>query len=70
MRSFLINKNLSLYYVLKRKIGKKQGLVVASSIEKALLVFGREKMPGSDKNGVAAEEQKLKCKDNYIEIKG
>ena len=45
MRSFLINKNLSLYYLLRKKIGKKQGLVVASIIEKALLIFGREKMP-------------------------
>ena len=44
MRSFLINKNLSLYYLLRKKIGKKQGLVVASIIEKALLIFGREKM--------------------------
>jgi hypothetical protein len=47
MRSFLINKNLSLYYLLRKKIGKKQGLVVASIIEKALLFFGREKMPVS-----------------------
>ena len=45
MRSFLINKNLSLYYLLRKKIGKKQSLVVASVIEKALLFFGREKMP-------------------------
>ncbi len=51
MRSFLINKNLSLYYLLKKKIGKKQGLVVASAIERALLLFGREKMPGFNKNG-------------------
>ncbi len=58
MRSFLINKNLSLYYLLRRKIGKKQGLVVASTIEKALLLFGREKMPGFNTNGVAAEKQK------------
>ena len=59
MRSFLINKNLSLYYLLKRKIGKKQGLVVASTIEKTLLIFGREKMPVFNKNGMAAEKQKL-----------
>jgi len=30
---------------LKRRIGKKQGLAVASTIEKALLIFGREKIP-------------------------
>jgi hypothetical protein len=59
MRSFLINKNLSLYYLLKRKFGKKQGLVVASTIEKALLIFGREKIPVLKKNGMAAEEQKM-----------
>jgi hypothetical protein len=46
MRSFLINKNLSLYYLLKRKFGKKQGIAVASTIEKALLILGREKMSG------------------------
>jgi hypothetical protein len=57
MRSFLINKNLSLYYLLKRKFGKKKGLAVASSIEKALLIFGREKMPGFNKNSRAAEKQ-------------
>ena len=45
MRSFLINKNISLYYLLRRRIGKRRGLVVASMIEKALLFFGREKMP-------------------------
>ncbi len=58
MRSFLINKNLSLYYLLRRKIGKKQGLVVASTIEKALLIFGREKVPGFNKNGTTVEKQK------------
>ena len=53
MRSFLINKNLSLYYVLRRKIGKRQGFRVASIIQKALLLFGREKIPGFNKNGVS-----------------
>jgi len=46
MRSFLINKNLSLYYTLRRKIGKKHALVLACTIERALLIFGREKMRG------------------------
>jgi len=58
MRSFLINKNLSLYYLLKRKIGKKQGLAVASTIEKTLLIFGREKIPVLNGNGMVAEQQK------------
>jgi hypothetical protein len=59
MRSFLINKNLSLYYLLRRKIGKKQGLVVASTIEKAILILGREKIPVLNKNGGVTEKQKL-----------
>ncbi len=50
MKSFLINKNLSLYYLLKRMIGKKWGFVVAGSIEKALLIFGREELPNIVKN--------------------
>ena len=59
MRSFLINKNLSLYYLLKRRIGKKQSLAVASTIEKVLLIFGREKIPLLNKNSMVAEEHKL-----------
>jgi len=42
MRSFLINKNLSLYYWLKKRIGKKRAFWVANTIEKGLLIFGRE----------------------------
>ena len=59
MRSFLINKNLSLYYLLKRIIGRKQGLLVAIAIEKTLLIFGREKMSCFNKNKMVAEKQKL-----------
>ena len=58
MRSFLMNKNLSLYYLLRRKFGRKRGLVVASTIEKALLIFGREKMPGFNENGMTSEKRK------------
>jgi hypothetical protein len=36
MRSFFINKNLSIYYRLKMRIGKK------GVFEKVILVFGRE----------------------------
>ncbi len=60
MRSFLMNKNLSLYYLLKRKIGRKQALVVAIIIEKALLIFGRERIPGFNKNRMVAEKRKSK----------
>jgi len=45
MRSFLINKNLSFYYWLKRKVGKKWAYRVANSIEKTILLFGREIRP-------------------------
>jgi hypothetical protein len=44
MRSFLLNKNLSLYYWLKKRIGKRGGFWVANSIEKVILIFGREQV--------------------------
>jgi hypothetical protein len=46
MRSFLINKNLSLYYWLKKKIGKRKALRIATGIEGVILIFGREEPPG------------------------
>jgi hypothetical protein len=42
MRSLLINKNLSFYYWLRRRIWKKVSLKVANTIEKVILIFGRE----------------------------
>lgn len=45
MRSFLINKNLSFYYWLKKRTGKAVALAVANTIEKIILIFGRERMP-------------------------
>jgi len=42
MRSLLINKNLSFYYWLRKKIGKKVAFKVANTIEKVILIFGRE----------------------------
>jgi hypothetical protein len=44
MRGFLINKNLSLYYRLKKRIGKRRAFWVANTIEKFILIFGREQM--------------------------
>jgi hypothetical protein len=44
MRSFLINKNLFLYYWLKKRIGKREAFWVANTIEKGILIFGREQM--------------------------
>jgi hypothetical protein len=57
MRSFLINKNLSLYYWLKNRIGKKRALGVAGTIEKVILKFGREVVPYSNENWVHTQEQ-------------
>jgi hypothetical protein len=45
MRSFLINKNLCLYYWLRKRIGKRRALSVANTIEKGILIFGREAVP-------------------------
>jgi len=45
MRSFLINKNLSLYYRLKKRIGKRIAFEVVNTIEKIILIFGRERIP-------------------------
>ena len=44
MRSFLINKNLSLYYWLRKRIGKKEAFRVVNIIEKIILIFGREQV--------------------------
>jgi hypothetical protein len=44
MRSFLINKNLSLYYWLRKRIGKREAFWMANTIEKGILILGREKM--------------------------
>jgi len=57
MRSFLINKNLSLYYWLKKKIGKKWALRVANAVEKTILIFGREIMPYFNRDGMLSDEQ-------------
>ena len=48
MRSFLINKNLSLYYWLKQKIGKGAAFFLANTMEKVILVFGREQVKERD----------------------
>jgi hypothetical protein len=42
MRGFLINKNLCLYYWLKKRVGKEWALRLAGSTEKLILIFGRE----------------------------
>jgi hypothetical protein len=50
MRGFLINKNLCFYYLLRKRIGKIWAFRVANSIERAILVFGREGIPDSDRD--------------------
>ena len=42
MRSFLINKNLCFYYWLRNRVGKRRASQVATVIEKAILILGRE----------------------------
>jgi hypothetical protein len=59
MRSFLINKNLAFYYWLKKRIGKGSAFWVANTIEKAILIFGREEMPYFDKNGMLTEPKEM-----------
>jgi len=57
MRGFLINKNLCVYYWLKKRIGKTQALRVANAIEKTILILGREATPHSNRNGTLNKEQ-------------
>ena len=45
MRSSLINKNLCFCYWLRKIIGKKGALWVTDTIEKVILIFGREVIP-------------------------
>lgn len=45
MRGFLINKNLCLYYWFKKRMGNKGALWIANTIQKVILVFGREQLP-------------------------
>jgi hypothetical protein len=48
MRGFLINKNLSFYYWLRKRIGKESAYRVASVFEKVILIFGREQVGEHD----------------------
>jgi hypothetical protein len=42
MRGYLINKNLCFYYWLRKMIGKERAYSVSSTLEKVILIFGRE----------------------------
>ena len=52
MRSFLINKNLSLYYLLKKRIGKRGAFWMTNTIEKVVLIFGRDQVGGTENGGL------------------
>jgi len=56
MKSFLINKNICLYYWLKQRIGKDWALKLANSVEKGILIFGRERM--EDRKKLSWSEKK------------
>jgi hypothetical protein len=56
MRSFLINKNLSFYYWLRKRIGKTLAFRVANTIEKITLILGREAISYSNRNGTLNKE--------------
>jgi hypothetical protein len=57
MRGFLINKNLCFYYWLKKRIGKTRAFGVANTIEKIILILGREAIPYSNREGTPNKEQ-------------
>jgi hypothetical protein len=57
MRGFLINKNLCFYYWLKKRIGKALAFRVANTIEKSILILGRETIPHPKRNGTSNKEQ-------------
>ncbi len=44
MRGFLINKNLSLYYWLRKRIGKKWACRVAVALENCIVIFRRPRL--------------------------
>ena len=48
MRGFLINKNLSFYYWLRKENRKESAYRVASVFEKVILIFGREQVGEHD----------------------
>ena len=50
MRGFLINKNLCFYYWLRKRIGKNLAFWIVITVEKGLLIFGREKIHYFEKN--------------------
>jgi hypothetical protein len=62
MRGFLINKNLSLYYWLRKKIGKERACKVAVAIENGILLFGRPVAKDGSLGEKAEELQSCRAK--------
>jgi len=58
MRGFLVNKNLCFYYWLKKRIGKKLAFWVVITIEKAILIFGREVIPHFYEKEMLTEQER------------
>ena len=52
MRKFLINKNICHYYWLRKRIGKERAYRVACTIEKVILIFGRDQVGGTENGGL------------------
>ena len=65
MRGFLVNKNLCFYYWLKKRVGKKLAFGVVITIEKAILIFGREVIPHFDKNEMLTEQERSVLQSIY-----
>jgi hypothetical protein len=62
MRCYLINKNLSLYYWLRKKIGKKWACKLAIALEKGILILGRPKPENCSSGGEAAGLQNCRVR--------
>ena len=69
MRSLLINKNLCLYYWLRKRIGKKLAFYIAILVEKGLLILGREAIQYFEKNQILTEQGGSVFKSIYSEQK-
>ncbi len=59
MRASLINKNLSFYYWLRKRIGKKWAFKVAIGAEKIILIFGREPIRDTKSRAHLAKRDKV-----------
>ncbi len=56
--------------MLRRRMGKRLALVVVNTIERSIFIFGREVLPGVNKNGVPTKQLKSGLTDSYEENQG